>query len=204
MPIVSLSVRFKASSPDEFIERHAQDVGAHGIYLKTERPSPLDTLVQLQIELTTGQSVIAGLGRVVWTRDTFHATADRPAGMGVKFVKIDERSRAFLGYLVTTRPEAGRAFEEEAEQTSASADEPPLAAQRIAARKTTPRPSVSPTADSSLLGRLPFLRKPGSASSNPPPRSTPPQSTSSRPPAAPTSPSRAPSRPPVEPGGRSS
>jgi|HubBroStandDraft_2_1064218.scaffolds.fasta_scaffold04729_6 uncharacterized protein (TIGR02266 family) len=178
MAIVSMNVRFAAETVDEFVERHAVNVSSLGIYLPTDRPSPLDTLVQLQLQLTGGHTIIAGLGRVVWTRDAAQATATRAPGMGVKFVKLDERSRVFVRNLVDGTQDAGRAYDEEAEQTAATADEPPLAAQRIAARRTPPRPFASATSDASLLGRIPFLRKPGADSSVPPPRSTP----SSRPP----------------------
>jgi hypothetical protein len=44
MAIVSLSVRFRSMTVDEFIERDALNVGARGIYLQTAHPSPLDTL----------------------------------------------------------------------------------------------------------------------------------------------------------------
>jgi uncharacterized protein (TIGR02266 family) len=193
MAIVSLSVRLKAVTIDEFIDHHAVDVGAHGIYVQTERPSPLETLVQLQVRLATGQTIIAGLGRVVWARSAHQATVGRAAGMGVKFVKLDERSRAFVNNLVVAADDAGRAFEEEAEQTSSTADDPPLAAQRIAAKRTTPRPSAMPSGDSSLLSRIPFLRRPNFESSSP--RPDPP----SRPPVE-RSPSSAPS--PTTPSGR--
>src|ERR1700677_2586362 len=100
MAIVGLSVRFRSTTVDEFVEREALNVGAQGIYLQTGQPSPLDTLVQLQVRLASGQQIIAGLGRVVWTRDAAQASAGRPPGMGVKFVKLDERSRAFVSSLV--------------------------------------------------------------------------------------------------------
>jgi uncharacterized protein (TIGR02266 family) len=156
---------------DEFVERDALNLGAHGIFLQTTHPSPLDTLVQLQVRLASGQQIVGGLGRVVWTRDVTQASAGRAPGMGIKFVKLDERSRAFVNNLVSATEEAGRVYEEEAEQT-ATVDEAPLAAQRIAARRTTPRPSASPSADASLLERIPFLRRPDSSA--PGPRSTPP------------------------------
>ncbi len=106
----------EAATLGEFIDRHARDVGARGIFLRTTSPSPLDTLVQLEIQLASGQTVLSGLGRVVWRRDAIQATADRAAGMGVKFVKLDERSRAFVGGLVTARAEAGQAYEAEADR----------------------------------------------------------------------------------------
>jgi len=160
MAIVSLSVRFRSMTVDEFIEHEALNIGAHGIYVPTAQPAPLDTLVQLQVRLASGQQIVAGLGRVVWARDVTQASAGRAPGMGVKFVKLDERSRAFVSNLVTATQEAGRAYEEEAEQT-VTVDEPPLAAQRIAGRKTTPpsRPPVG-RATSSIPAAAPPPTRP--------------------------------------------
>jgi uncharacterized protein (TIGR02266 family) len=193
MAIVSVSVRFSAETVDEFVERHATNVGSQGIFLPLDHASPAGTLVQLQVQLANGQTVIAGLGRVVWTRYAAQASAGRAAGMGVKFVKLDERSRAFVGNLAAGTQDAGRAYDEEAEQTPATADDPPLAAQRIAASRTPPRPFAPPSAEASLLGRIPFLRKPTPESAAPP-RSTPPSRPPSSIPSA-TSPTRPTGRP---------
>jgi uncharacterized protein (TIGR02266 family) len=199
MAIVSLSVRFRSMTVDEFIEHEAHNVSAQGIYLQTAHPSPLDTLVQLQVRLTSGQHIIAGIGRVVWRRDVAQVSAGRAPGMGVKFVKLDERSRAFVSHLVTETKEAGRAYEEEAEQT-ATLDEAPPAAQWIAAKKTTSRPPAAPSADASLIERIRSLRRPGAESSAPPPKLTPPSRPAvERPPSsipsAPAPPARSTGRP---------
>src|SRR5262252_5513910 len=94
--IVSLNVRYKSATVDEFIENHAHDVSRGGIYIKTTNPFPSGTLLKFEIRLASDKAVIAGVGRVVWKRDTAHGTADRPAGMGVKFIKIDEPSKAVI------------------------------------------------------------------------------------------------------------
>ena len=38
--IVSLNVRYKSATVDEFIENHAHDVSRGGIYIKTAQPVP--------------------------------------------------------------------------------------------------------------------------------------------------------------------
>src|SRR5579859_7658010 len=113
--IVSLNVRYKSATVDEFIENHGVDVSRGGIYIKTASPFPPGTLLKFEIRLASDQAVIAGVGRVVWKRDPTQAKGERPAGMGVKFIKIDDPSKAVIDRLVNTRTDAGKAFESEAE-----------------------------------------------------------------------------------------
>jgi uncharacterized protein (TIGR02266 family) len=111
--IVSLNVRYKSATIDEFIENHAHDVSRGGIYIKTANPFPVGTLLKFEIRLAADQPVITGVGRVVWKRDTPHDSADQPAGMGVKFIKVDDASRVVIDRLASSRADAGKAFESE-------------------------------------------------------------------------------------------
>lgn len=113
--IVSLNVRYKSATVDEFIDNHALDVSRGGIYIKTNNPFSPGTLLKFEIRLVSDQAVITGVGRVVWKRDAVHGTADRPPGMGVKFIKVDDPSRALIDKLVNTRTDAGKSFEAEPE-----------------------------------------------------------------------------------------
>src|SRR4030081_1450359 len=95
--IVSLNVRYKSATVDEFIENHSHDVSRGGIFIKTPSPFPPGTLLKFEIRLQDEQSVLAGVGRVVWKRDSGEAsTAELPAGMGVKFIKIDDKSKGLI------------------------------------------------------------------------------------------------------------
>ena len=80
--IVSLNVRYKSATVDEFIENHAHDVSRGGIYIKTASPFPPGTLLKFEIRLASDQAVITGVGRVVWKRETTQGTGERPAGHG--------------------------------------------------------------------------------------------------------------------------
>jgi uncharacterized protein (TIGR02266 family) len=115
--IVSLNVRYKSATVDEFIENHAHDVSRGGIYIKTATPFPSGTLLKFEIRLASDQTVITGVGRVVWQRDTAQGTSERPSGMGVKFIKVDDTSKAIIDRLVTTRADAGKAYESEPDAT---------------------------------------------------------------------------------------
>jgi uncharacterized protein (TIGR02266 family) len=134
--IVSLNVRYKSATVDEFIENHAYDVSRGGIFIKTANPFPPGTLLKFEIRLASEQAVIAGVGRIVWKRDTGTSSTERPAGMGVKFIKLDEPSKIVIDRLVNTKPDAGRAYEAE--------DHARMVSERPVPRATpTARPDVS-------------------------------------------------------------
>src|SRR4029077_15367813 len=97
--IVSLNVRYKSATVDEFIENHSHDVSKGGLFIKTPTPFPPGTLLKFEIRIAGDKAVIAGVGRVVWKREPTSSGAERPAGMGVKFIKIDENSRAVIDKL---------------------------------------------------------------------------------------------------------
>jgi uncharacterized protein (TIGR02266 family) len=109
--VVSLNVRYKSATVDEFIENHSHDVSRGGIFVKTPTPFAPGTLLKFEIRLAGDKSVIAGVGRVVWKREPTQAGADKPAGMGVKFIKVDDGSRVVIDRLVEQKADAGSAYE---------------------------------------------------------------------------------------------
>ncbi len=64
--IVSLNVRYKSATVDEFIENHSHDVSKGGIFIKTPTPFPPGTLIKFEIRIANDKAVIMGVGRVVW------------------------------------------------------------------------------------------------------------------------------------------
>src|SRR5215208_1540145 len=99
--VLSMTVRYKSATIDEFIEHHSHDVSRGGIFIKTPSPFPPGTLLKFEIRIQDEQSVLAGVGRVVWKREADQAGgADQPAGMGVKFIKIDDKSKGLISRLV--------------------------------------------------------------------------------------------------------
>ncbi len=98
--VLSMTVRYKSATVDEFIEHHASDVSRGGIYIKTPSPFPPGTLLKFEIRIADEQAVLSGVGRVVWKREPDSATTESPAGMGVKFIKIDDKSKGVIARLV--------------------------------------------------------------------------------------------------------
>lgn len=135
--VLTMTVRYKSATVDEFIEHHSHDVSRGGIYIKTPSPFPPGTLLKFEIRILEDRPVINGVGRVVWKRDASQATNERPAGMGVKFLKIDENSRQIIDRIVAAKGDVPSAFESEGVET-------PL--QPAVAPTPTPGPAVAPGA----------------------------------------------------------
>ncbi len=163
--IVSLNVRYKSATVDEFIENHAHDVSRGGIYIKTANPFPPGTLLKFEIRLASDQAVIAGVGRVVWKRDAGSANGERPAGMGVKFIKIDEPSKSVIDKLVNTKSDAGKAFESESEMPANLLDSTdgvtavkPTPAPPAVAKIVPPAPTAKLTPAAGTAGAMPVRK----------------------------------------------
>src|SRR5690349_10215819 len=109
---VSLKVRFKSATVDEFIEHYCKDVSRGGIFIKSSQPMAIGTLLKFQFQLKDESSLIKGVGRVVWTRSPEDAVADQPAGMGIKFIKMDNESRAIVDRIIESHGTDGGAFDE--------------------------------------------------------------------------------------------
>ena len=89
----ALQIRFKGATIAEFVEKHAKDISRGGIFIKMKAPFPAGTLIKFDVRITD-KSMIHGVGRVAWCRT--EGSGDTPPGMGVKFIKIDEKSRPVL------------------------------------------------------------------------------------------------------------
>src|SRR5690606_34779254 len=114
--VLSMTVRYRSATLGEFIEHHSYDVSKGGMFIKTPSPFPPGTLLKFEVKIADEQRVMQGVGRVVWKRDEDGPTDDDPAGMGIKFIKIDDASRTVIDKLVDERGEAGPgAFEKSPE-----------------------------------------------------------------------------------------
>ncbi|HMJ10464.1 MAG TPA: TIGR02266 family protein [Polyangiaceae bacterium] len=124
--VLTMTVRYKSATLDEFIEHHSYDISRGGMFIKTPSPFPPGTLLKFEVKIAEDQRLMQGVGRVVWKREPPDANGDRPAGMGVKFIKIDEQSKKLIDQLVSSRGEGVAAFEQG--EAPLSAAPPPSAA----------------------------------------------------------------------------
>src|SRR5262245_35609329 len=141
--VLTMTVRYKSATLDEFIEHHSHDVSRGGMFIKTPSPFPPGTLLKFEVRISGDQRVMQGVGRVVWKREAGEVHDGAPAGMGVKFIKIDDASRTVIDQLVTRSGGAISAFERGGGDSTATPIAAPAApkaaavATASAARKST-------------------------------------------------------------------
>lgn len=97
---VSLLVQYRFNSLEDFLAEYAVNLSPGGIFIATEDPSPVGTMLYLQFSLKDGSKLIEGMGRVVHVHQP---TPDQPRGMGIEFVQFDEASMALINKICGER-----------------------------------------------------------------------------------------------------
>lgn len=93
-----LTINKEFASFDEFLEAYVTNVSSGGVFIRTKRPLPVGTSVDLHFTvIADGLELIEGVGEVV-------RVEDNPAGMGVAFRELSPESRALLDRLLAGRP----------------------------------------------------------------------------------------------------
>ena len=157
--VLSMTVRYKSATLDEFIEHHSHDISRGGMFIKTPAPFPGGTLLKFEVRIADEQKVIQGVGRVVWKRDASGASPDTPAGMGVKFIKLDDESKQLIDRLVAKRGASEGAYDAGERQISDNATTAPIASSGSVATSAEPR--AAPIRRGTMIGL--GAMKPGSA-----------------------------------------
>ena len=112
---VSLKVRFKSATIDEFVEQYSSDISRGGLFIKSKKPMKVGTLLKFELQLKDESRLIHGVGRVVWRREGEEATEQAPAGMGIKFIKMGGDSRTMVQQIIETRGDDPGTFDAGAE-----------------------------------------------------------------------------------------
>lgn len=66
---VTLKIKFKSSTLEEFVERYAVDISQGGIFIRTKKPLEVGTPLRFEFQLKDATPLILGEGTVVWTRE---------------------------------------------------------------------------------------------------------------------------------------
>lgn len=96
---IETRVRFRFADLEDFEVRQSMDLSLGGMFLKTENPPPPGTRVDFELTLTDATELIRGAGEVVWCRETDQGPG-KPAGMGIRFLKLSPGSRAIIFHAV--------------------------------------------------------------------------------------------------------
>ncbi|MGB3053118.1 MAG: TIGR02266 family protein [Polyangiales bacterium] len=105
--LLSLKIRYKSATLEDFIERYSTDISRGGVFIKAKKPLAVGTLLKFEFMLQDESTLIHGVGRVVWRREVTDASPQDLAGMGIKFIKMDSDSRAVVERIADDRARPG-------------------------------------------------------------------------------------------------
>lgn len=106
---ITLKIKFKSSSLDQFIERYSVDVSRGGIFIRTKEPLAVGTTLRFEFQLQDGSSLIGGEGTVVWNRAYDPSRSGVAPGMGVRFDKLTADSQRVLERILGEKHKRGEA-----------------------------------------------------------------------------------------------
>jgi uncharacterized protein (TIGR02266 family) len=100
---VSLRIKFRSATLDQFIERYAVDVSRGGIFIRTREPLAVGTQLRFDFQLQDGAPLLAGEGTIVWIRENDPQRAGVTPGMGVRFDKLSSASQPVLDKILAEK-----------------------------------------------------------------------------------------------------
>ena len=96
---VALRVRLAARNEAELAEHRVLNLSRGGLFIRTDNPKPIGTVVRLVLELADGSVAIRAVGEVRYVALPQSHDPSVIPGMGVRFLELDPRSRELLDRL---------------------------------------------------------------------------------------------------------
>ncbi len=100
---VSMRVQVRFGTLAEFVAEQAVNLSTSGIFVRTDEPRKVGSMVYLHIALEEGSKLIEGFGRVARLGED----EEGRRGMGIQFISLDDESTALIERIVGER-EGGR------------------------------------------------------------------------------------------------
>lgn len=95
------TINHEFASVDEFIAEYVINISRSGVFIRSEDPLPIGTLVNLRFSVILDElETIEGLGEVV---RTVPAGTDQPSGMGVVFTELTQVSKDLIERILVRR-----------------------------------------------------------------------------------------------------
>ena len=92
-------ITLKFQHREGFINEYAANISLKGMFITAWVPEPCGSVFLFEVQVADRQLLIHGVGEVVWVREA-EERPDRPAGMGVRFLKLDSASREVISSMV--------------------------------------------------------------------------------------------------------
>lgn len=93
-------IRLRYPDVDTFVLKFAPNVTRGGVFLASRNIQPVGAAIGFEVQLVTGEVVLAGQGKVTWVKEMNPAEPTRPYGMGVQFVSVTPASRPILARIL--------------------------------------------------------------------------------------------------------
>ena len=151
---ITLRIKFKSASLDEFVARYGADVSAGGIFIRTRQPLAVGALLRFDFSLADGSLLLAGMGTVVWIREPDPSRAGSIPGMGLRFDQLAPESQQTHQQILAAK--SGRGDRASATPPQSFAAAPPA---RAPARPATPPPIVPRPAPAAPVAAPPSGRQ---------------------------------------------
>ncbi|MFQ5349088.1 MAG: TIGR02266 family protein [Thermoanaerobaculia bacterium] len=99
-------ITLKFQHRDGFVNEYAANVSLKGMFITAWVPEPCGSVFLFEVQVADRQRLIHGVGEVVWVREA-EESPERPSGMGVRFLKLDEASREVINGMVDSHVRRG-------------------------------------------------------------------------------------------------
>ena len=96
-------IRLRFASFDAFIDKFAPNVTRGGVFIASRTPLPIGSTFAFEIQLAGGEVALAGDGKVTWVKAFDPAAPQKPHGMGVQFLRLDNPSRELLNKILARK-----------------------------------------------------------------------------------------------------
>ena len=90
-------VRIEYATVDALFSDFTRNINEGGVFIETDCPAPLDSVVHLRFRLPGTRETLKVTGRVAWIEP---GEDDQPQGMGVEFEHLSDRDRERINELV--------------------------------------------------------------------------------------------------------
>ena len=82
-----------------FVTAYAANISLTGVFIRTRQPRLAGTRLHFELKLPDRLSLMRGVGEVAWCRPG-EESEERPAGIGVRFLQIDQGSPNLISRVV--------------------------------------------------------------------------------------------------------
>jgi uncharacterized protein (TIGR02266 family) len=100
--VSDIRVTYESAAGDQ-VEASARDIGRGGVFIRVATPLAVGKRISLEIQIQGEPAPWSALGRVVWTREKADG-AERPPGMGVKLIDVEDVVLTGIDGLIARSP----------------------------------------------------------------------------------------------------